>query len=270
MTGEVSSLHAGASLLQVQQVQTWAEFPENRATSYRILWTVNSRDKNMRQLFVLPPGSAPNPTFGQNCGGYSVSFPEEMLLLTGCRHFYPFASSPGYQPGQPISATSTLAKNSIAIERLIINLSRECRNFHSGDMLVPGLLKVLLVSISRLFQQPEAPAPESDDNRLFQRFMKLVSECGTDRKGIQEYAAALSVKTDVLTETVRKVSGHPASHHIYEQTIRAAKQAAISSHASMKEVAYGLGFRDMAHFSKFFRNKAGMTFSEYKRAYQIM
>lgn len=271
MSRKNSLVHSGARLLRVQPMRGNNGFAEIRTSAYRILWMANSWDQNLRQLIILPPGTPPNLAFDCNCSGYAVYFPEELLLMTGCQHFYPFASPPAYHANQPISITSTLARNGIAIERMVIHLARECQSFHeNGDMLVPGLLKVLLISISRLFQQSEQAEPDCDDYRLFQRFMRLIGENGKDRKGIQDYARALSVKKDVLTETVRKVSGHPASHHIYEQIIRVAKQAAISSGSSMKEVAYGLGFRDMAHFSKFFRNKTGMTFSDYKRAYQIL
>jgi AraC family transcriptional activator of pobA len=271
MRREVSTLHSGERLLRVQPIQAWYEAAEVRSSFYHILWMGKSGDKNMRQLQVLPPGSTPHlPPAGQCPAGYLVSFPEEMLTITGCRHFYPFVPTPGYQERKPVSATYTLSENGMLIERVILSLSREHDGFHNGDMLITGLMKVLFVSISRLFRQPETQVPENDDHRLFQRFMKLVDECGPPRKAMQDYAVALSVKKDVLNDTLRKVSGYPASHHIYEKTIRLAKHAAISSGASMKEVAYGLGFKDMAHFSKFFRNKTGMTFSEYKRAYQMM
>jgi AraC-like DNA-binding protein len=33
----------------------------------------------------------------------------------------------------------------------------------------------------------------------------------------------------------------------------------------MKEVAYSLGFEDIAHFSRFFKNTAGMNFTDFRK-----
>lgn len=263
-----STLHSGARLLGVQPVQSPEDLGQGSDASFRILWLNAPWDQSLRQLYILPPRSSIDLVFSQNQTGYLISFPEEMLLMSGCRHYYPFAA---VQPALGNDAKPVSIRDGMAIERVIVNLSRECQCArHAADMLIPGLLKVLVISIARLYPQPEPTVSESDDTRLFQRFIRLVSDHRSGRRTVHDYARALSVKPDVLTDCVRKVSGYPASHHIYEHIINVAKHAAISSGASMKEVAYNLGFSDMAHFSKFFRSKAGMTFSNYKRAYQIL
>ena len=33
----------------------------------------------------------------------------------------------------------------------------------------------------------------------------------------------------------------------------------------MKEIAYGLGFADLAHFSKYFKRASGINFSDFKK-----
>jgi len=38
------------------------------------------------------------------------------------------------------------------------------------------------------------------------------------------------------------------------------------SGGSLKEVAYYLGFDDTSHFSKFFKNKSGINFTDFKKA----
>jgi AraC family transcriptional activator of pobA len=38
----------------------------------------------------------------------------------------------------------------------------------------------------------------------------------------------------------------------------------------MKEIAYFLGFCDMAHFSKFFKNTTGMNFSDFKKERRLL
>jgi AraC-like DNA-binding protein len=84
-------------------------------------------------------------------------------------------------------------------------------------------------------------------------------------KMVAEYAEELSVSPNHLNEIVKKVSGFPASHHIRQRVLLEAKRLAAYSGASMKEIAYSLGFEDIAHFSKFFKNLSGSNFTSYKK-----
>jgi len=44
-----------------------------------------------------------------------------------------------------------------------------------------------------------------------------------------------------------------------------AKRLALYSQVSMKEIAYGLGFDNLAHFSKYFKTNSGSNFTDFKR-----
>ena len=51
--------------------------------------------------------------------------------------------------------------------------------------------------------------------------------------------------------------------------LEAKRQAAYSS-LTMKEIAYQLGFDDIAHFSKFFKNVSGSSFTDFKKKNAIV
>lgn len=235
---------------------------------YRLLWTASGPENENRKLLILPPGVPVVHSLDRT--GHIVSFPEETLVMLGLQGYPPFPATSALPKTRNAVVDLKTCEMGKTIERTISNLKTECQRLPKGDMLLSGLFKVLLVSVSRIFQQIEPEENNSADHQLFQRFMHLVAQHNVNRKGIQDYARALCVRSEVLSETIKRVSGYPASHHIYEHIIRSAKNAAIGSGSSMKEVAFGLGFKDVAHFSKFFLNKSGMTFSEYKKAYQTL
>ncbi|MCW3111245.1 MAG: helix-turn-helix protein, partial [Segetibacter sp.] len=66
-------------------------------------------------------------------------------------------------------------------------------------------------------------------------------------------------------EIVKKTSGTPASDHIKHRIVLEAKRHAAYSDVSMKEIAYSLGFDDVAHFSKYFKNATGINFTDFKK-----
>lgn len=83
---------------------------------------------------------------------------------------------------------------------------------------------------------------------------------------VTDYADELIVTPNYLNEVIKKITGFPASHHIQQRIVLEAKRQAAYSNLSMKEVAYQLGFDDMAHFSKFFKNASGQSFTDFKKA----
>jgi AraC family transcriptional activator of pobA len=261
-------LHAGADLL-VQAIRT-GEVVAQTSNAYRVIWLEAAWETGIRKLLIQPPGSLLSPQNMLEYNGFVVSFPEELLLMFGFEDAHPFSMSAALPCSHVTTVDLSCCPVAGTIERTIGNLKDQSRQLPKGHLLISGLLKILLVSVSRIFQQVDQVQINCADKQLFERFMSLVVQHNANKKGMQAYARALSVKTDVLSEAIKRVSGYPASHHIYRHIIRTAKHAAIGSRSSMKEVAYQLGFKDVAHFSKFFRNKAGMTFSDYKKTYQLL
>ena len=59
--------------------------------------------------------------------------------------------------------------------------------------------------------------------------------------------------SNYLNEIIKKTTGYSAGYHIRQRVVLEAKRKAAYSDSCMKEIAYHLGFCDIAHFSKFFK-----------------
>jgi AraC-like DNA-binding protein len=82
---------------------------------------------------------------------------------------------------------------------------------------------------------------------------------------VAEYAAQLLVTPNYLNRIVKRNTGFSAGHHIRQRIVLEAKRMGRFSGAGLKEIAYDLGFLDIAHFSRFFKTFGGTNFSEFKR-----
>jgi AraC-like DNA-binding protein len=100
---------------------------------------------------------------------------------------------------------------------------------------------------------------------LAKRFLALLDKQYRQKRMVTEYAEELAVTPNHLNDVVKKVTGFTASHQIQQRIIMEAKRQAVYTDVSMKEIAYMLGFDDVAHFSKFFKTGAGESFSEFKK-----
>lgn len=97
-------------------------------------------------------------------------------------------------------------------------------------------------------------------NDFFSELESNFKECRT----VGHYAKALYVTPNYLNHVIKTRTGFSARYHIQQRILLAAKKAA-RTHSTMKEIAFHLGFNDMAHFSKFFKNVSGLNFSEFKK-----
>src|SRR5688572_8942105 len=103
------------------------------------------------------------------------------------------------------------------------------------------------------------------EEELVSRFMDHLNKNFATKKLVSDYADDLCISANYLNTIIKKVTGFPASHHIQQCIIREAKRRALYSGAMMKEIAYDLGFNDLAHFSKFFKNYSGSSFSSFMK-----
>ncbi len=98
----------------------------------------------------------------------------------------------------------------------------------------------------------------------YTNFRKLLYANFREIKKVKEYAEHLCISEKSLNEQVRKHTGKSTSELIYEQIILEAKRLLLTG-MSAKEVAYDLCFDDPAHFSKFFKNKTGMSPTDFRK-----
>jgi len=96
-------------------------------------------------------------------------------------------------------------------------------------------------------------------------FMKLVKTNFMTMKQVSDYAKQLYISANYLNRLIKKNTGYTASYHIQQQIVLEAKKQVKTAGASLKQVAYSLGYDDLSHFSKFFKNNCGMNFTEFKK-----
>lgn len=101
--------------------------------------------------------------------------------------------------------------------------------------------------------------------KLFNKFIAIVDRDFKTKKMVKDYAKDLFVTAGYLNGCIKKASGYPATYHISKRVIEEAKYKALYTENSMKEIAYELGFDDIAHFSKYFKNVSGQCFTAFKK-----
>jgi AraC family transcriptional activator of pobA len=130
---------------------------------------------------------------------------------------------------------------------------------------IRSLLRVLIISLDRNGSgRPEVLRSRYADQ--VNAFYDLVNKHLLTHKKVSEYARLLGMTANHLNLLVNRVSGFSPKHYIQQQILLEAKRQLRWGGKSMKEIAYGLGYIDTSHFSKFFKNFSGESFTDYRQS----
>lgn len=242
-----------------------------RLQRYEIFWIregegwlqVDGQDYalNPHKLFCIAPGHWRQLFVAHNVEGYYISFSPD-FLNTNSR--WADDDEDLFAQLQVLDASGYLQAE---LEILMRKMMREYHHFYQGKTeLLKGLVRIFMIYFGRQAGPASASVNDSRETTLFRQFARLVRTNFMEKKMVSDYADILCVTANHLNRTIKKITGYTASHHIQQQVIREAKRMAIYSETSMKEIAYSLGFDNLAHFSKFFKNNSGMSFSCFRRS----
>ena len=154
---------------------------------------------------------------------------------------------------------------------IILKMMREFENQYAHRVeLLKGYFKIFLFCLTRRLNENLQSSEKSREADLVKSFMELLDKHFKEKKMVAEYAGQLLVTPNYLNRVVKKITGISAGHHIRERVVLEAKRMGRYSGAGMKEIAYDLGFLDIAHFSRFFKTFGGANFSEFKKGASVV
>lgn len=88
-----------------------------------------------------------------------------------------------------------------------------------------------------------------------------------DHLSVADYARLLGVTPDHLTAVALQAKGRPAGELVRARLLLEAKRLLVDTSLNVSEVAYGLGFKDPAYFSRFFRRLTGVAPGEFRESF---
>ncbi|SHN35894.1 helix-turn-helix domain-containing protein [Chitinophaga sp. CF418] len=125
-------------------------------------------------------------------------------------------------------------------------------------------LKIFMAYFRNELEKVVQMTPRKTSCFLVNQFFTVLESSFKDHRTVSHYAKTLFITPNYLNHLIKSSTGFSARYHIQQRILLAAK-AAIRDRSSMKEIAFYLGFEDIAHFSKFFKNVSGLNFRDFKK-----
>ncbi len=121
------------------------------------------------------------------------------------------------------------------------------------------------IIVSRISESPVLPPQNNSQKYLItKQFKKLIADYFKSTKQVQQYAQLLSITPLYLNETVKEVTGYPASFWIQQKILWEARRLLFYTTMNVKEIAFELGYEDHVYFSRFFKKGTGTTALEFR------
>jgi AraC family transcriptional activator of pobA len=159
------------------------------------------------------------------------------------------------------------SKASWDFEMLMRQIVREYKQSKQGQSCVIGAyLKILFVLLGRSANPSTSKGEQKYDAKikLYEEFQRLLEEHYVDHWSVHQYAENIGLTSGRLNRLCQRYTGQNAMQIIHGRLVTEAKRKLIYADMSMNEVAYDLGFKDPAYFSRFFNKHCGEPPGKYK------
>jgi len=139
--------------------------------------------------------------------------------------------------------------------------------------IIIGQLEVLLAYAQRFYQRQFLTRKISNHDmltRLEEVLNSLFEDDSLGKKGLPtvlSVADALRVSPNYLSGLLKTLTGKSTQHHIQDKLISKAKEILSTTHLSVGEVAYTLGFDYPQSFSKLFKSKTKLSPAEFRQTF---
>ena len=168
-----------------------------------------------------------------------------------------------------VGAAPVLSVNEEQTELFTQTCSQLLRESHLALLgqgaILRSYMRILLLEARRLRDtQAGVNHLEEASFALTKQFVLLVDAHYLDTSSVADYAAMLHVTTNHLVKTVKRSLGHPPGQIIRDRLLLEAKRLLRYADMPVAEIATYLNFEDPSYFSRFFREKTGLTPTEFR------
>jgi AraC family transcriptional regulator, transcriptional activator of pobA len=131
---------------------------------------------------------------------------------------------------------------------------------------IASYLKLFLIECNRyaIPSKEENPQAIESGRAIVRSFKELLENNFSQWHRVNTYARQLNITPDYLNNVIKGSIGKTAKELIAQRITLEAKRFGLHTSLTLKEIAYSLGFDDPSHFSKFFKNEAGQSFTEFR------
>ncbi|WNH09401.1 helix-turn-helix domain-containing protein [Thalassobellus suaedae] len=104
------------------------------------------------------------------------------------------------------------------------------------------------------------------DEEIMKKVMLVIEEnIDNNNFSVEELGSNVGLNRTTFGNKIKSLTGYTPVEFIRDIRIKRASQLIVGSQLLIKEIAFMTGFSDMKYFTKSFKNKYGVTPTEYRK-----
>ncbi len=216
-------------------------------------------------LFFLYPGQIHTIHTSEDIGGYIFLFTAEFFTL-GTGQPDRLVELPFFYPLTSENPPLQLSPADLEVFQTVFRwASEECAaDRPERTTILRNQLELLLREAERRYPVSASDPGHGAGRILAKRFKQLVEERYRDHWEVQQFADALSVTANHLTQTVKGLTGEPPSAHIRAKLILETKRLLRQTDWNVAQIAEHLGLADGSQLNRHFRAATGQSLSAWR------
>jgi AraC family transcriptional activator of pobA len=140
------------------------------------------------------------------------------------------------------------------------------RGYQDHELMLKWLLRMSLMTLKRQSQHRHAEDAASGSTvQTVSRFKDLLEEHYLEHWSVQQYAEALHTSVSSLNRLCQTTLGSTTKNVIQDRLLLEAKRLLLYTGDSLETIAYHLGFKDPAYFSRFFKRLESVGPRDYRK-----
>ncbi len=169
-----------------------------------------------------------------------------------------------------LAPAARVAERLAEVDALFAALARESSDPGPGAPAMTGLyLGLVLMHLWRACDIARASDALGAGAPTAQRFRQLVELHYRDHLGVDDFADMLGVTRAHLHEACMKALARAPQQLVHERLHVEARMRLRETAQTIEQIAYSLGFRDPAYFSRFFSRRSGISPGAYRKAARV-
>lgn len=222
-------------------------------------------DIEPQTFYLISLGQVHHFLHGEDLEGYVINFTDDFLSTawSGLGWDYRMTLLSHFA----IHRSLTLDRETVATcENLLAQMEREFQRDHFGrEMVLRHLLSLLLLLLERVRRAVGAGSAEISDNaQTYQQFLTHLERDYKTAHHVGHYARLQHITPRNLSTVIMDFTGKTAKKVITDRLLLEARRYLQHTNASVKEIAYALGYTDPSYFSKVFKQGMGVSPHAYK------
>ncbi|MFN4145880.1 MAG: helix-turn-helix domain-containing protein [Runella sp.] len=223
-------------------------------------------------LVFFAPGqvsSIENPKVTYQPMGYGLVFHPDLLLGTSLAKAIQQYSFFSYESNEALHLSDDERQLVMDCLAKIHYELKQPVDKHSKKLIVTQI-EVFLDYCQRFYDR-QFITREHAHKGILEKFEALLNEYFHSDKpqkiglpSVAYFADALHLSANYFGDLVKKETGQSAKEYILNKTLEIAKTKIFESEKTVNEIAYELGFRYPQHFTRFFKQKAGISPTEFR------